>query len=126
MESLFWIFLIAAPLLGVLGWVFWIVVGWFFFKRSMDLARSSQDDLGMLLAQLDRSLRAAAEGQSVEIAGGSPGLPPQQQLQIQGMLLQAQNRMAELDSLSRQRYETRLSELGGMAASAGIDWTPSY
>ena len=40
------------------------------------------------------------------------------------MMLQAQNRMHQLDDLSRQRYETRMADLGGMAASAGIDWSP--
>ena len=124
MEFWFWVLIIAAPILGILAWVFWLVVVWLFFKKTVEVAARSQNELDMLLAQLDQALRAAAaaQGQAGSGAGGLQ-LPPQQQ-QIYSMLLQAQNQMTQLDSLGRQRYETRLSELSGMASSAGIDWTP--
>lgn len=126
MEFWFWILIIAVPILSILGWVFWIVVGWLFVKKTMDVAAQSQQEMNLLLSQLDQALRAAAtaEGQSASGGGGVQRLPPQQQLQIQSMLLQAKNQMTQLDSVSQQRYEGRLSELSGIAAEAGIDWTP--
>lgn len=124
MESWLWVLIIAVPILiTILGWVFWIVVGWFFVKKTMDVAAHSQQEMDMLLSQLDQALRAAAkaQGQAASGGGGLQHLSPQKQLQIQSMLLQAQNQMTQLDSSSRERYEERLSEL---AAGANLELTP--
>ena len=51
-------------------------------------------------------------------------MSPQQKAQIAQMLTQANTHMNQLNDLSRQRYENRVGDLMGMAASAGIDWTP--
>lgn len=56
--------------------------------------------------------------------GNNSQLNPQQQAQIAQMLMQAQTQMHQLDDLARQRYESRVGDLMGMAADAGIDWTP--
>jgi hypothetical protein len=34
------------------------------------------------------------------------------------------SQLGQLDAIHRQRYELRMGELQGMAANAGIDWTP--
>ena len=126
MDFWIWALIIGAPILAVLGWVFWLVVGWLAVKKAVQAATYQQNQLDQLLVQLDSALRAAAAAQD-QRGGATPGagsLTPRQQAELQTMWMQAQNRMADLDALSRQRYETRVSELSGMAASAGIDWTP--
>jgi hypothetical protein len=40
------------------------------------------------------------------------------------MFMQAQSGIGQLDDLSRQRYETRMGDLMGMAGQAGVEWTP--
>ena len=56
------------------------------------------------------------------IEGLTEGL--QDGLRFQTLLMQAQNQMTQINDISRQRYETRIGELSGMAASAGFDWSP--
>jgi ElaB/YqjD/DUF883 family membrane-anchored ribosome-binding protein len=53
-----------------------------------------------------------------------PGQQMQQRMEIMNMLTQANNQMRNLQDIHRQRYDLRMSELQGMAADAGIDWTP--
>ncbi len=138
MEWLFLILIIAVPIISVVGWLFWVLVVGFAAKKTYDAVSSSNmagafgagvgsGDLNAMLAQLDQMLRASA-GASSGRGGSGAGLKnmsPEQQLRIQTMLMQAQNQMAQMNALSRQRYETRMADLSGMAASAGIDWTPS-
>lgn len=137
MEFWFLVLIIAAPILTVSGWLVWVVIFGFIVKKGFDSVASSNTsssfgggvgygDLDALFAQLDQALRAAAASYGGPGASGArlQNLSPQQQLQIQTMLMQAQNRMAQTDALSQQRYETRMADLSGMVASAGIDWTP--
>jgi hypothetical protein len=62
------------------------------------------------------------------LIGSYSNLPPEQQMQqrilFMNMMLQANNLMRNSQDLNRQRYEVRMGELQGMAASAGLDWTP--
>lgn len=138
MDPLLLVLLVAVPVLSVLGWVFWIAVGWFAIRKTMAVAQHQQSDLDQFLVQVERALLAASSQQAGpglpqqpaaqgRIPGASPTrLTPEQQLQLQAMLMQVQNQMRQVDNLSRQRYESRVSDLHGLAASAGIDWTPSY
>lgn len=137
MEILFIILIIAVPIISVLGWIVWMVVIGFIAKKSFEAASTSKTIGGLgggigygefdaLLAQLDQAMRVASAGQGGPAAGGEglQNLSPQQQLQIQTMMMSAQNQMAQMDTLGRQRYETRMADLSGMAANAGLDWTP--
>jgi len=127
----FWILvlIIAGPILSLLGWLFWIGIAAVIAKQGFDVAKASygtnlfgsNNQFDALLTQIDQALRTAAtRGQ----ATGSNSVSTTQQLQLQRMLMDAQNQMKQMDSLSRQRYETRVADLTGMAASAGIDWKP--
>ena len=60
--------------------------------------------------------------QMLQASGGQ--MTTQQQNEIMQKLMQANVQMGQLDNLARQRYESRMSDLMGMAGSAGIDWTP--
>ena len=47
-----------------------------------------------------------------------------QQAQIVTMMARANKELLNLDENRRQRYEGRVGEMAGIAASAGIFWTP--
>jgi hypothetical protein len=71
------------------------------------------NEFEQMLTMIEQMLQASA-GQ----------MTPQQQNQIMQQLMQANMQMGQLDQLARQRYETRMGDLMGLAGSAGIDWTP--
>ena len=98
----------------VLGWVIWLVF-WVWLARTAISA--SERNLNQLFPDMERMLSQVPQGRIDQ-------MNPQQQAQINSMLLQAQNHFHQLDDLARQRYETKVSGLMGMAAEAGIDWTP--
>ncbi len=138
MDFLFIILVIVAPILSILGWLFWLVLGGWVAKKSFypvvsqDVVSWSRggrlggSDLDVLLSQLDQAFRSGSAGH--ENLGSNFGafnnLSADQPFQIQGMMLKAQSHMAQMDAIGRQRYDNRISELSSMAASAGIDWTP--
>jgi hypothetical protein len=135
MELWILILLIAVPVLSALGWLIWIIFVGVVAKKAFDAAARSgtanlgglggSDDFAALLVQLEQSLRVAQGSGGLDSRGGAAqNLTPQQQLQIQAMLMKAQNQMQQMDVLSRQRYDTKMADLSGMAASAGIDWRP--
>jgi hypothetical protein len=135
LEIWFFILIIAGPVLSVLGWLFWVGVVALIAKNAFGgMANSNTRGFGSgtgyghmdaLFVQLDQALRAASAGRGAKSASaGLQNLSPEQQLQIQKMFMQAQNQMSQMDALSRQRYDTRMGDLTGMAASAGIDWKP--
>lgn len=113
MDLIIWLIIVGAVLSAFGGIIWWVIV--FFFIKSA--VSSAQRDLDRLLPGIERMLR-----QSTDTSGGQ--LDSQQQAQLINMMMQAQNQMQQLDGLHRQRYETRVGDLMGMAASAGIDWTP--
>lgn len=76
-----------------------------------------EQELNQTLAQLEGLLSQNPQG-----GGAHPN--PHHQAQLAQMLMRAQTQMGQLDDLARQRYENRVGELMGMAASAGIDWSP--
>jgi hypothetical protein len=121
--------------LSALGWLIWIIFVGVVAKKAFDAAARSgtanlgglggSDDFAALLVQLEQSLRVAQGSGGLDSKGGAAqNLTPQQQLQIQAMLMKAQNQMQQMDALGRQRYDTKMADLAGMAASAGIDWRP--
>lgn len=114
MDILFWL-VMAAVVLPILGWVFWVVIFVWIARAFMN---SAERDLNRMFADVERTL-AQAQG------GGAAQMSPQQQAQIAQMLMNAQLQMGRLDDLQRQRYDVRMGELSSMAANAGLDWSPS-
>ena len=112
--DLFVALIVISVIVTVCGWLFWIAVMFFIARAAMRGARAGLDQL---MPELERMLGQLPNG-------GFQQLDPQRQQQLVGMLMQAQNQMAQMNNLSRQRYETRVGDLMGMAASAGIDWRP--
>jgi len=49
---------------------------------------------------------------------------PAARMDIISQLAHINSQLGRLDGINRDRYELRASELQGMAANAGIDWTP--
>jgi hypothetical protein len=103
------IILIIGGLVSVAGAVIWVV---FFVWLAKSAFKQAESQLNQLLPQIDQMLRVSGQ------------MSPQQKSQISQMLMQANTQMGQLNDLSRQRYETRMGDLMGMASSAGIDWTP--
>jgi predicted PurR-regulated permease PerM len=107
--GIFIVILIIAGVVSVAGAIFWLV---FFVWLAKSAFKQAESELGQLLPQIDQMLKAADK------------MSPQQKNQIAQMLMQANTHMGQLNDLSRQRYENTMGDLTGMAASAGIDWTP--
>ena len=135
METLFIFLLVGGATIAVIGSVIWVGFIIYAGVKTSDLVNTvsrsggsnvyaSTSDLDALLGQLDRALRKACTARVLGGHAGGAHLPPRKQLEIQKILMQTQSKICHLDSLSRQRYETRMADLSGMAASAGIDWTP--
>ena len=49
MDFWIWALIIGAPILAVLGWVFWLVVGWLAVKKAVQAATYQQNQLDQLL-----------------------------------------------------------------------------
>lgn len=113
MEIFFWIFVIGAVLSSI-GFVVWIV---FFVWLAGVAIGKAERDLNRMLLDLNRMLSQVPKGDAKR-------LNRQQQAQIAQLFMQAQTQMGQLDDLARQRYDTRMGDLMGMAANAGIDWEP--
>jgi len=112
MDILF-VMIIVSAVLGVLGYAAWF---FFFVWLAKKTFSAVQRDLDRMLPNLEQLIRSYSN------------LPADQQaqlkMQIMNMMMQANNQMRNMQDLNRQRYEVRMGELQGMAASAGLDWTP--
>lgn len=127
MDVWLWVIIVAVAAASIVGPLIWIGVVAFFAKKSLDAAEGlglANPQLDAILMQLEALMRAAAASQGQPGLPSTPQMTPQQQMQFQTMLMQAQNQMAQLDDLSRQRYETSMAGLQGYAAANGLDWTP--
>jgi len=114
MEFLIVLFIIAAVVLPLLGWLVWIV--FFVWLAKLGLG-AAERQMNAVLRNLEPALRQASENGIDQLDAGT-------QAQIMSMLMQARTQMSQMDDLSRQRYDARMGDLMGMAASAGIDWSP--
>jgi hypothetical protein len=108
------LFVIIGVVLSAIGGIIWWVIVFFFIGSAV---RSVQRDLDRVLPNIELMLSQAADTPSGQ-------LNSQQKAQIVNMMMRAQNQMGQLDGIYRQRYETRVGDLMGMASAAGIDWTP--
>lgn len=104
------ILLMVLGALATVGW--WVAVIYFGVKTWQAAERQLRQELPAL-EQVIHQYASLPAGQRAAL-----------QATIMGQLGQMNNHFSQLDALHRQRYETRVSELHGMAASAGLDWTP--
>lgn len=112
MDALFWL-IIVSSLLGIFGYLAWF----FFFVWLAKKAFSGvQRDLDRMLPNLEQLIHAYSNLPENEQA--------QQKVQIMNMMMRANIQMRQLQDIQRQRYDLRVGELQGMAANAGISWTP--
>jgi uncharacterized protein (DUF2345 family) len=81
------------------------------------LLRQKETAFVQMLSQLEEML-----GQVPQAGYGS--LHPQQQDHILQLLMRTHTQLGQLNNLAQQRYDNQISGLMGMAANAGIDWTP--
>ena len=112
MDFLF-IMVILSAVLGAVGYAAWFIFFVWFAKKAYSAA---QRDLDRVLPNLEQLIRSYSR-----LPVNQQG---QQKMQIMNMLMQANSQMHQRQGLHRQRYDLRVSELQGMAASAGIGWTP--
>jgi hypothetical protein len=127
MENWLLLLVLLAPIASLIGWLFWIGIIALAAKAALDgnaMSSRGGGDFETLLTQIDRALRAATPQRPGTGGFDGTNLSPQQQLQLQNMMMKAQSQMAQMDALSRERYDTRVADLTSMAASAGIDWRP--
>jgi predicted PurR-regulated permease PerM len=112
MDFLF-VMIILSAVLGAVGYAAWFI---FFVWLAKKAYSATQRDLDRMLPNLEQLIRTYSN------------LPPaqqqQQQMQIMNMMMQANSQMRQLQDIQRQRYDLRIGELQGMAANAGVDWTP--
>lgn len=112
MDFFFWMLLIAIGI-TIIGWLFWIVLFVWLAKLFMSAAeRNVNSSMNELEALLQQATQQAGH------------IDPSQQASIAQMMTQAHLQMGRLNDLSRQRYETRMGDLMGMAGQAGISWSP--
>ena len=71
-------------------------------------------DFMVLLNQLENMMRQYNSGQ----------LSAQDMARMNQLMFQTQNQFQQMDQLSQQRYDTKVSEMMGYAASNGLDWHP--
>jgi hypothetical protein len=81
------------------------------------LLRLKETAFTQMLSQLEEMLGQVPQA-------GFGGLHPQQQDQIMRLLMRTHTQLGQLNNLAQQRYDNQVSGLMGMAANAGIDWTP--
>ena len=112
MDDLFF-WMILAAIVSVIGSLLWWGLLFFgIFKGAKYLNR-----------QFEQQLRSA-EALQQQWAQMTPQERAAQTAQMAQALGQLNQRFGQLDNIARQRYDTRVGDLMGMASSAGIDWHP--
>jgi predicted PurR-regulated permease PerM len=112
MDFFVWMIVIGV-VVSVVGWILWVV---FFVWLAKVFISAAERNVQNTMTDLETMLN--------QIPRGPNQLDANQQAAITQMFMQAQSGMGQLNDLSRQRYETRMGDLMGMAGEAGIDWTP--
>jgi hypothetical protein len=113
MDFFFWLIILGVVLSAIGGLIWWIIV-FFFVKSAVGIA---QRELDRLLPDIEMMLQQASHSPSGRFGA-------HQKSNLVSMMLQAQNQVQQLNGLHRQRYENRVGDLMGMAAQAGIDFSP--
>jgi hypothetical protein len=105
--------IVIAGVISALGSLVWWVFVVLLARKALSSAHTDIDQLFAGLAQQIRTVSSLPQGNRVA-----------HQPEIAAMMLRANAQMRQLQSLDRQRYETRMGDLMGQAADAGISWTP--
>jgi hypothetical protein len=112
MDDLFFWIIVFAVLSAIGSIVWWALVAFGLFKVATLANTQFEQQMQQALA-LGRQL---------------PNLPPEQRAtanaQMSTALMNLNTRMRDLDALHQQQYDVKMSELTGLAASAGIDLRP--
>ena len=116
MDLFFWL-IVVGVVLSILGSVIWWVFIYFVINSAARLVTREIEAQMTELELLIQQVGAAAARHSIQVE-------PSMQARIIQLLSQSQNRMSQLDDVSRMRYESRVGELMGMASEVGIDWHP--
>lgn len=101
-----------------IDWLFWtiFIIFWVLVGRTVFKANTAN-------AQFERQLQ-----QALQLVQSLQSLQPQQRAvqvaQLDQMLAQLNTQLSQFNRLPRQKYDVRMGELGSIAASAGINWTP--
>ena len=112
MDNLFFWAILAIVVSAIGSLVWWGLVIFGIFKGAKYLNRQFEQQLqGM-------------EALNRQWAQMSPQQRAAQQAQLGPSFSLLNQRLSQLDSISRQRYVNRVGELMGLAGSAGIDWHP--
>lgn len=106
------LFIVVAVLLGALGTIVWWAFVIFIAKNAFSALTRQLD---RAIPDLERQLRAYER---------TAHHNPQTQTSILNGLTNVWQQMGQLNALHRQRYDVRMGELTGLAAQAGIDWSP--
>jgi hypothetical protein len=109
MDLLLILLLLGAMVAGIIGNVIWIVFFVWAVKKGIDAVQADMNRAQQLMQQY-RLMPTATQVQ----------MKPE----ILGLLVKSNAHLQQMDSLRRQQYEVKVSELHSMAAQAGIDWTP--
>lgn len=112
-ELYYWL-LIGGAAVSAVTVVIWMV---FFVWLGKLIMQQREKALSQMFSQLDETLRPLSPGGFSQL--GSP-----QQGQVMQMLMKFQTQFNQLNDLGKQRHELTVSQLSGMAANAGISWTP--
>ncbi|HET9598310.1 MAG TPA: hypothetical protein VFP65_22170 [Anaeromyxobacteraceae bacterium] len=123
--DMFDLFVVLVVLSAVVSAIRWLFVGYRLFKSTSVAVRNFESQLRDA-EKLAAAMERAGLGGESALPGGTqlPAIALQQQMQLQRALGSLNSQMRQLDDLRRQRYDLRVSELQGMAAQAGISWTP--
>ena len=138
MDSWFVALLIAAGILSAAGPIVWASA---ILQSSLDVCENAREDderpgapeqgdtqcLDASLARLDRLIHSVCRrgGEASADRGSAGAVTPYKQLRIQNLLMEIHGRFRRLDAGRRQPYESRVARLSGLAASAGIHWSPA-
>lgn len=101
---------IVVAVISALGSVAWLVL---IIWLGMKAVRSVGRQVGAQVVDLERLIRQAQQAP----AGNGVALRPDIAIDF----ARAQQDLVHIDRVARQRYDLRMAELQGMAASAGID-----
>ena len=110
--------MIVLAVLGTIASMLWYAfVGYRAFKAVSQATRQFEGQLG----QTETLLRQFA---SHQVGQPSGTMMPQMQVQVLRGLANLDTQYRQLRQLERDSYDLRVTELQGMAANAGFDWTP--
>ena len=105
-------YIIISGVISLTGWIVWVV---FVLKGANKTAMQAEQDLNLMLSQMEGMMQYKPEKDKQIMS-------LKQQTDITNMFIKAQMQINQIDNPTRSNYESRIENLQGIAASAGIDW----